>query len=112
MRPSAACSRTAVAFTANTLGEAYERFVLTRFPGLTRVRFSGGGCRNPTLMAAITQRLAACGVETCALDDTWADAKEAVAFALLADRTLQGLPGNVPAATGATQPAVLGTIHS
>ena len=37
-------------------------------------------------------------------------AKEAVAFALLAYQTLNGLPGNVPSATGAKKPAVLGKI--
>ena len=40
------------------------------------------------------------------------DAKEAVAFAVLADRTLAGLPGNVPAATGASRPVVLGKISA
>jgi anhydro-N-acetylmuramic acid kinase len=39
-----------------------------------------------------------------------ADAKEAFAFAFLAHQTLCGLPGNVPAATGASHPVVLGTI--
>jgi anhydro-N-acetylmuramic acid kinase len=37
-------------------------------------------------------------------------AKEAVAFALLAYQTINGLPGNVPSATGAKRPAVLGKV--
>ena len=44
--------------------------------------------------------------------DAWIDAKEAVAFALLADRAARGLPGNVPKATGAREAVVLGTIHA
>ncbi len=103
--------RTAVEFTARTIHEAYERFVLTSFPDLDLVRFSGGGCRNPTLMRAITAKLATCGVRVEVLEGDWGDAKEAVAFALLADRTLRGLPGNVPAATGATAAVVLGTLY-
>ncbi len=103
--------RTAVEFTARTIHEAYERFVLTRFPDLRRVRFSGGGCRNPSLMEAIRSLLTKSDLRLEILDSAWADAKEAVAFALLADRTLRGLPGNVPSATGAARPVVLGTLH-
>jgi anhydro-N-acetylmuramic acid kinase len=47
------------------------------------------------------------------LSDTYGlpvDAKEAIAFALLADRTLHGLPGNLPSVTGARRPVVLGKI--
>ena len=102
--------RTAVEFTATTLTEAYERFVLTRHPDLELVRFSGGGCRNPTLMTCIGERLARAGLRAEPLDETWIDAKEAVGFALLADRTVRGLPGNVPSATGAANPVVLGTV--
>jgi len=104
--------RTAVAFTARTIAESYERFVLPRFPTLARVRFSGGGCRNPTLMGEIRERLAACGLAVEVLADAWADAKEAVAFALLADRTIRNLPGNVPSATGAGRAVVLGCVHA
>ena len=102
--------RTAVAFTARTLGEAYDRFVCTRFPSLRLVRFSGGGTRNPTLMQAIASRLAERGLTTEVIADPLNDAQEAVAFALLADRTLRGLPGNVPSATGAARAVVLGRL--
>ena len=101
---------TAVAFTAQTMVEAYERFVCPRFPELRRVRCSGGGCHNPTLMAAIEQRLARAQLRVEILPAAWIDAKEAVGFALLADRTLRGLPGNVPGATGADRAVVLGVI--
>ncbi|MDJ0521004.1 MAG: anhydro-N-acetylmuramic acid kinase [Planctomycetota bacterium] len=104
--------RTAVEFTARTINEAYEREVLTRFPQLQRVRFSGGGVRNPTLMEAIRHHLVRNDLKLEILDSVWADAKEAVAFALLADRTLRGLPGNVPGATGASEAVVLGRLSS
>ena len=102
--------RTAVEFTAKTLREAYERFVLTRFPELVRVRMSGGGTRNPTLMRCLRAELEPLGLEVEVLEDRWRDAAEAVAFALLADRTWRGLPGNVPAATGARRSVVLGRL--
>lgn len=102
--------RTAVAFTAGTLAEAYERFVLTRHPDLAGVTFSGGGTRNPTLMGEIRSRLAPLGLALDVLDGPLGDAQEAVAFALLADRTWRGLPGNIPSATGAAGPVVLGRV--
>jgi anhydro-N-acetylmuramic acid kinase len=101
--------RTAVEFTARTIHEAYDRFVRPRFPGLARVRFSGGGTRNPTLMAAIRARLEP-ELEVEVVAGAPGDAQEAVAFALLADRTVRGLPGNVPGATGASRPVVLGRV--
>lgn len=103
--------RTAVEFTARTLSEAYARFVCTRFPDLQRVRFSGGGTRNPTLMQAIRVHLAGLGLTVEVIEGELNDAKEAVAFALLADRTVRGLPGNVPSATGAERAVVLGRLH-
>jgi anhydro-N-acetylmuramic acid kinase len=102
--------RTAAAFSASTLVEAYEQFILTRFPDLRVVRFSGGGCHNPTLMDEIREAFRRPGLTVATLDQAWIDAKEAIGFALLADRTVRGLPGSVPAATGADAPAVLGTI--
>ncbi|MGH9436666.1 MAG: anhydro-N-acetylmuramic acid kinase, partial [Terriglobia bacterium] len=39
-----------------------------------------------------------------------ADAKEAIAFAVLADRNMQGLPGNLPSVTGAQRPVILGAV--
>ncbi|MEE9127568.1 MAG: anhydro-N-acetylmuramic acid kinase, partial [Planctomycetota bacterium] len=102
--------RTAVQFTAETIGDAYERLVLPRHPDLSRVRFSGGGCHNPTLMAAIRSRLEPLEVPMEVMEPEWIDAKEAVAFALLADATVRGRTGNLPGATGAQRPVVLGKI--
>ena len=102
--------RTAVEFTATTLADAYGRWVVPRWPDLRRVLVTGGGVANPTMMAAIRERLGALGLTVEVPDDDWITAKEAIAFALLADRTVRGLPGNVPGATGARHAVVLGKI--
>ena len=70
---------------------------------------SGGGARNPTLVAALQSRSAR---PIRPFDDLFfdGDAKEAVAFAYLGWLTLHGRTGNVPAATGANGPRVLGAI--
>ena len=102
--------RTAVEFTAQALRDAYEWHVLPGHGDLRRVHLSGGGCHNPTLMARIRDRFADLDLALAPLEGAWVDAKEAIGFALLADETLQGRAGNVPAATGARGPRVLGTI--
>jgi anhydro-N-acetylmuramic acid kinase len=61
-------------------------------------------------MSALARRLEPAAVRPLEDLGVAADAKEAMAFACLAHRTLCGLPGNVPAATGATRPVVLGRI--
>jgi anhydro-N-acetylmuramic acid kinase len=77
-------------------------------PGGAELLVSGGGARNPTLMRDLAARLPAWKVRpfTNAFFD--GDAKEAVAFAFLGWLTLQRKAGNVPAATGARGPRVLG----
>ena len=102
--------RTAVEFSATTLADAYERFVVPRHGDLRRVLFSGGGTHNPTLMASIRAHLEPLGLQAEIVSGAMNDAKEAVAFALLADRTWRGLPGNVPSATGAGASVVLGAV--
>ncbi len=71
---------------------------------------SGGGTRNRAIMSFLKQQLA--GVTVSTTDDLGipSDAKEAVAFALLGAATLDGEPGNVPAATGARRRVVLGSV--
>lgn len=95
--------------TARTIADAYRRW-LPGFGARAQVVACGGGARNPALMARLRSNLGACVVTTS--DELGVDAsmKEAVAFAVLAALTLRGLPGNVPSATGASRPAVLGSI--
>lgn len=97
---------TATALTARTMALGYELFVR---PDLGDVVLSGGGARNPTLVRMIREAMPLRTVRT--FSDLFFDgeAKEAVAFAYIALQHLRGLPGNVPAATGASGPRILGT---
>jgi anhydro-N-acetylmuramic acid kinase len=78
--------------------------------GVSTLAVSGGGCHNPVVMAGLRAALPGVGVVTSDDLGVPADAKEAIAFAILGWCTLHGRPGNVPAATGASGPRVLGTI--
>lgn len=95
--------------TARTVADAYRRWLVPR--GLDEAVVTGGGARNPTLMARIRDLLDPLpvldGGEALGIDPA---AKEAVAFALLAWAHLRGIPANVPSATGAAGPRVLGSL--
>jgi anhydro-N-acetylmuramic acid kinase len=104
---------TATALTAETIAKSYERFALPRLKANdVDYIISGGGARNRTLTAMLAQRLVPLGCELAVSEDFGlpAEAKEAAAFALLAWQTWHQLPGNVPAATGARRPVVLGQV--
>lgn len=104
---------TATALTAETIARSYRRFVLPKMGnGAVDYIVSGGGARNHTLMAMLARRLEPLGCELAASEEYGlpAEAKEAAAFALLAWQTWHHLPGNVPAATGAARPAILGQV--
>jgi anhydro-N-acetylmuramic acid kinase len=77
---------------------------------IEEVLVSGGGARNRTLMAELGAALAPVPVRSLAAVGVDPDAKEAVAFAFLANETLFGRPGNLPGATGAAGPRVLGKL--
>ena len=104
---------TATALTAESIALAYDRFIQPQVRN-TPVDFivSGGGSCNKTLMSILQQRLKSRGCRVIPIDAAGipSQAKEAVAFALLAWQTWHGLPGNIPAATGASRPAILGEI--
>ncbi len=100
---------TAVELTARTVADAIREFLEPR-GGVDAVYASGGGVRNPTLMRALAKRLEPLRLERLDTLGVDADAKEALAFALLAHVTLCGAPGNVTAATGARHPVVLGHV--
>ncbi|HEU4563210.1 MAG TPA: anhydro-N-acetylmuramic acid kinase, partial [Gemmatimonadaceae bacterium] len=96
---------TAVALTARSIGDALARWVSEPVAELV---LSGGGAKNPALVEAIARAVAPREVRR--FDDLFFDgeAKEAVAFALLGYLHLQREPGNVPGATGARGPRILG----
>lgn len=96
---------TAVELTARSIAEAYQRFVPEP---VQDVLPSGGGARHPGLMARLRTLLAPRLVVPFSEAFYDGEAKEAVAFALMGWRHLCGEPGNVPRATGARGPRVLG----
>jgi len=99
---------TLVAFTANTIIDALERFA----GGIEEIYVCGGGSHNQYLLALLRAGLNGRLLATTAelgIDPDWV---EAAAFAWLARQTLLGLPGNLPEVTGASRPVVLGTLHT
>ncbi len=100
---------TATMLTATTVHDACERFIRPLGP-IDEVVASGGGCHNLTLMRRIAEAFAPIPVRTTDDFGIPVDAKEAVAFAVLAHETMAGRPGNLPSATGARKRVVLGKI--
>ena len=99
---------TATAFTAESIALSLRRFS-PRLPA--RLVVGGGGSRNPTLLRFLQESLPEVKIqiqEDLGLDS---DAKEAVAFALLANEALFGICNNAPSATGATHGVVMGRIN-
>ncbi len=108
---------TATALTAASVVDAYRRFVwghVGQAAPLSPVEFvvAGGGTKNDVLMKMLRDGLEPLGVKVRLMEELGvpAQAKEGVAFALLAWLTWNGLPGNVPAATGAARAVVLGKV--
>ena len=94
-------------FTAEAIVRSYREH-LPVFPD--EVYLCGGGAHNPTLVGHLRELCAPAPVQDTGVLGLDPDAKEAIAFAVLANETLFGRPGNVPRATGATGPRVLGKI--
>jgi anhydro-N-acetylmuramic acid kinase len=106
---------TATALTARSIGVAVRKFVLPLVEPPLRFRefvVSGGGTNNLTLMRMIREELAPLKMRVRTSDDFGlpSQAKEAVAFAMLAYQTWRHLPSNIPSATGAERPAILGKV--
>ncbi len=104
---------TATALTAESIAVAYLKFVkpLVQKSAVDFIA-SGGGTRNATLMEMLHEKLEPLGCKVSVIDSAGlpSQAKEAVAFALLAWQTWHLLPGNLPSATGAKRPVLLGEI--
>jgi anhydro-N-acetylmuramic acid kinase len=99
---------TATAWTAQSIADAIFRFVRP-VCAVDELIVSGGGAKNPVLMSYLREALE---MQVKTSDDLGlqSEAKEAVAFALLAYESLCGRPGNVPRVTGASKSVVLGSI--
>ena len=100
---------TVTIFTALSVVDALNRFVLPRTK-ISQLIVSGGGARNPLLMCQLEAALAPIAVLTSDKFAVPEQSKEAYAFALLAYETFHHRPSNLPSATGATRPAILGKI--
>jgi anhydro-N-acetylmuramic acid kinase len=96
---------TAAEFTARTIALA-----LAPFEDQREIIVSGGGAHNSYLMERLRANLPGRTVATSAEYGIDIDAKEAVLFAVLAYETYHGRPSNIPSATGALRPAILGKI--
>ncbi len=101
---------TLTAFTAESIAYAVRNFVLPKVKRVDELIVSGGGANNPVLMAMLKQKLPEIEIQRSDEFGINADAKEAIAFAVLAHRTVMGLTGNLPSATGAKAPTILGSI--
>jgi anhydro-N-acetylmuramic acid kinase len=106
---------TATALTAQSIADAVRRHAThnsRRKRGFQEMILSGGGAKNTTLVTMLTAELAPLGLQLRFSDEFGlpSAAKEAVAFAVMAHETWRQRPSNVPSATGAKHPAVLGKI--
>jgi len=106
---------TATALTAKSIADAVRQLSGDATPGKSKFQemiLSGGGARNPTLVAMLQTALAPLGMRVRFSDEFGlpSAAKEAVAFAVLAYETWQRRPSNIPSATGAKHGAILGKI--
>jgi anhydro-N-acetylmuramic acid kinase len=98
---------TATALTAESIAQAYGQF-LPKMPD--EIILCGGGSHNITLIKMLQQKLSKINIRLSDEFGITSDAKEAVSFAVLAYTTIKGIANNVPSATGATQPLILGKI--
>jgi anhydro-N-acetylmuramic acid kinase len=101
--------RAATIFTALSIVDALHRFVLAK-ARIHQLIVSGGGARNPLILSQLAALLPNVEIVPSSHFGIPEDAKEALAFALLAYETFHHRPSNVPSATGAHHPAILGKI--
>ncbi|MBI3600954.1 MAG: anhydro-N-acetylmuramic acid kinase, partial [Nitrospinae bacterium] len=107
---------TVTKFTAAAIAENYKRFIMDKHD-MSEVIVCGGGARNSTLLKMIAREL--CTLQkgmkpiTVKTSDEYgfpSETIEAIAFAILGYAAISGIPANLPQATGAGKPIVLGKI--
>jgi anhydro-N-acetylmuramic acid kinase len=109
---------TATALTAESILDAYRLFVWPHLgqkaPMARGVEYvvAGGGTKNATMMDMLRSGLEPLGLKVRVMEELGvpAQAKEGVAFALMAWLTWNNMPGNIPSATGAVRPVILGKV--
>jgi anhydro-N-acetylmuramic acid kinase len=101
--------RTATILTPLSIIDAWHHFITPRAK-VRQLIVAGGGAHNPLIMAQLAAGLRGVEVTTSAALGVPEDGKEAFAFAILAYETFHRRPANLPAATGARIPAILGKV--
>jgi anhydro-N-acetylmuramic acid kinase len=100
---------TSTYFTAFSIWDAYEKFIFPK-TDISEIIIGGGGSYNQTLVRMLKELLPVRDVFIQEELGFSSDAKEAVAFAILANETIHYQPANVPSATGAKGRVVLGSV--
>jgi anhydro-N-acetylmuramic acid kinase len=99
--------RTATVFTSLSIADAFRRFIFPRTL-VHELIVAGGGANNPLLMAQLAAVLPGIQIISSVQWGIPTEAKEAFAFAILAYEAFHGRPNNLPSATGASHPVVMG----
>lgn len=102
---------TATYLTAWSIADSYERYIAPQHQA-QQLLIGGGGSYNNTLLRDLQQLFEPHNVQVLTQEDIGgnSDAKEAIAFALLAYYTIKRLPNNIPFVTGASQPVIMGKV--
>lgn len=100
---------TLLSLTVESIVSSYKDFIFPKWD-ISEVIFSGGGCNNPTLMNRLKDELRSIKFSTSSDYGIPTDAKEAVAFAVLANELMSGHTNNLPGVTGAQRKVPMGKI--
>jgi len=101
---------TATAFTAHSIAQNIESFILKKGNRIDRVFVGGGGICNPVLMDMLGKAVAPVSLSSCEAFGQNSRAIEAMTFAVLAYQSWHNRPGNIPSVTGARHSVVLGKV--
>jgi anhydro-N-acetylmuramic acid kinase len=101
--------RTATVFTSLSIADAFHRFIFPR-ARIDELIVAGGGAKNPLMMAQLAAALPGVEIVPASAFGILPEAKEAFAFAVLAYEAYHGRANNLPSATGAKRPAVMGKL--